>query len=118
MTMSDLSIVPDAALRQVIEQWEAALSRKDAEAIVRGYAQDVVVYDVGTQLTGPAALKTLWEQCFPYFGQSIGFERKDTVVHLSGDLAVMRAAWNTPSPTARSRRARSTSWSPTRPTGS
>lgn len=78
----------ERTLQRQIDEWESALAAKDALDLQRDYADDVVLFDVGTQVTGRKAYGNLWEACFPYFG-TIGIERRDTRIHLSGDLAVL-----------------------------
>ncbi len=82
-------IAAEQGVRDLMRRYEAALRDKDLEALSACYADDAVIYDIGAQMNGFDALRALWEQCFPYFGQTIGTERKETAIHVSGDLAVV-----------------------------
>lgn len=79
----------ESRIRELIGEWEAALAVKDAAAALKDYADDIVLYDVCEHANTRDAYQALWEKCFPYFGPSIAFERKDEQLRISGDLAVL-----------------------------
>lgn len=76
-------------VRQVMEAWTAAVARKNLDALMKDYSDQVRVFDVGSQLEGREAYRQLWEMCFPYFEETIGIERRDTRVVAGDDVAVI-----------------------------
>lgn len=78
-----------SAVMAVLAAWDAAVLARDLDALSRCYTDDVVVFDIGSQTVGYAALRKLWEDCFPYFPNPIGIERKDTQATVGNDVAVL-----------------------------
>lgn len=76
-------------IRHLMKHWEECLRKKDLDTMVKDYDEDVVVFDVGDQAKGRDAYKKLWEQCFPYFGDEIGSEKKDITIHATDEMAVV-----------------------------
>ena len=80
-------IADEAAIRDAIAGWSRAVESKDPEAVVKDYAPDAVVYDVGCPLVGRDAIKAAWKRCFPYFPEAFRSEHQDLTVDVEGDLA-------------------------------
>ncbi len=72
---------------KMIEQWDAALWDKDFNRLIQDYADDFVIYDVMEHAIGPEGYKKLWENCADYFGDHIGVERKDIIIHATENMA-------------------------------
>lgn len=68
---------------------DAALHAKDLHALAACYDPNVVVFDIGSQVVGYEAFAALWEQCFPYFPEPIGVERKDMHATIGADVACL-----------------------------
>lgn len=79
----------EAGIMSVFACWDRALKEKDLDALEKCYAREAKVFDIGTQLVGYDKLRSLWEDCFPYFPNPIVCERKDLQVVASADVAVV-----------------------------
>lgn len=57
----------DAAVREVIESWTAAVRRRDIEGILKNHAPDIVMFDVPPpfQSRGIEAYRQTWNTFFP-----------------------------------------------------
>lgn len=73
----------------VLDAWAKALREKDLKALSKCYAENVRVFDIGSQLIGYDKLAALWESCFPYFPNPIEGERKDLEVVAAKDFVVL-----------------------------
>jgi uncharacterized protein (TIGR02246 family) len=80
---------PAAEIRELIAAWSRAVEAKDPAQITRDYADDVVLYDAipPYKTVGAEAIRSTWEQCFPFFPESFRSEHRDLVIHADGDLA-------------------------------
>jgi uncharacterized protein (TIGR02246 family) len=70
----------DDTPRALIEAWAAAVRARDADAVVRDHADDLLVFDVvGPPFSrGLAAYRRAWvEQFFPWHGGTGHFELRD-----------------------------------------
>ncbi len=76
-------------IEESVERWDDALSRKDAESLLADYDEEITLFDVSTQLVGRDNYRQLWEACLPYFGASVGTERKDVQIRVCDEMAVM-----------------------------
>lgn len=76
-------------IRQLMQQWCDALSKRDLNQLMAGYDKDVVLYDIGptAQLIGAAAYQKNWENCFPFLPENIRFEISGLKISTSGDVA-------------------------------
>ena len=79
-----------AEIKEVIDDFMGALSRKDVKRMLSHYAPDVVVFDVKLpfQTKGAVAWKHTWEACIGYFPDSFHIEIHDLYIHVSGDMAL------------------------------
>lgn len=77
-----------AAIEQVIKNWDSALYDKDIERLAEYYSEDCTTFDVGAQVKGPEAIKSLWEPCLQFFGDHIGIQRKNESLIVSEELAL------------------------------
>lgn len=73
----------------VLEAWGHALHNKDLDALAKCYADDVRVFDIGSQTVGYDKLRGVWESCFPYFPNPIAAERKEIQATVGTDVAVL-----------------------------
>jgi uncharacterized protein (TIGR02246 family) len=88
-TTSNRTTQDEAEIRNLISAWSRALEAKDIDGLVANYAPDVLMFDVKPPSTvkGPAAIRTLWEACLPYFPESFESEHYDLKIEVSGGLA-------------------------------
>ncbi|MDR5818231.1 nuclear transport factor 2 family protein [Caballeronia sp. LZ033] len=77
------------AIRALIEAWRQAVLAKDVDALVRHYAEDVVVFDVvpPSSLKGVEPYREHWQRWFDSMKGPLAFEMRDVEVAASGDLA-------------------------------
>ena len=69
--------------------WDKTLEKCNANELLQGYAEDVEVFDIGSQLTGRNNFKELWESCFPYFGSVPQAIRRKFKLYASSELAFL-----------------------------
>lgn len=74
-------------IRQLIEEWDAALQSEDVDRLVSEYSEDAEVFDIGSQFHGKSQYRAQWISCFPYFGGSIRLERRKVKIFADGNLA-------------------------------
>ena len=57
----------EAAIRNVVESWTAAVRRKDFGGILQNHSSDIVMFDVPPpfQSKGIEAYKKTWDRFFP-----------------------------------------------------
>jgi ketosteroid isomerase-like protein len=75
-------------IREAIQTWGNAVSRKDLEAMHSHYTESYTLFDVKATVHGVEDSKKLWEQCFPFFDVP-KIEYKDMVIHASDDMAIV-----------------------------
>lgn len=89
----DIEIIGNhESARELIEltkQWDHHLEQCDAHVLTQGYADNVEVFDIGTQLVGRDKFKELWQSCFPFFGSSPKAVRRKLKIYASQDLAFL-----------------------------
>ncbi len=73
----------------LLERFDAALNKKDLDALAKCYDDNVRVFDVMAQVSGYGELRSLWEHCFPYFTNPIEIERRDIEMHVNDSLAIV-----------------------------
>jgi uncharacterized protein (TIGR02246 family) len=76
-----------AAIRAMIGEWSRAVEAKDADAIVKDYTPETVLFDVTHPAVGADAIKAVWQHCFPYFPDKFRSEHQDLVIEVAGDVA-------------------------------
>ncbi len=79
----------EAEIFEAIAEWDQAVWKKDSAAIVKDYAPDATLFDLGCQTDSAEATKQLWEACFPYFGDHITLHRKNVRIHTTQDSAML-----------------------------
>lgn len=77
-------------IKKVIDDFMAALCKKDVKSMLSHYAPDVVCYDVKPpyQVKGAVAWKHIWEASIGYFPPKFKIEIKELKIHASGDMAI------------------------------
>lgn len=79
----------EAEIFAAIEQWDAAVAKKDGAAIIKDYVADASLFDIGSQVDSAQGIKELWEHCFPFFGDTITVHRKDVKIKVMGESAML-----------------------------
>jgi uncharacterized protein (TIGR02246 family) len=81
----------EAAVRNLIAKWSAAVEALDLDGIVVDYAEDAVLFDAipPYKVVGKEAIRQAWANCLPFFPEQFKSEHRDVVIHVSGDLAMM-----------------------------
>ena len=79
----------EAAVRDVIETWAAAVRRKDYESILENHTADFVMFDVPPpfQSTGLEAYKKTWDLFFSMANHPVRFDIHDMKVTAGADVA-------------------------------
>jgi uncharacterized protein (TIGR02246 family) len=81
----------EAEIRQLLDEWRAALCARDLDRLMQLYAPEVVFYDAvpPTQHRGAEAYRRTWEIMFGFLPPRLGSEVRDLSIHVSGDLALL-----------------------------
>ncbi len=76
-------------IRAAMDQWGAALYKKDLEAMHHDYAEKGYrLFDVQQTVENVDGAKKLWEGCFPYFDKP-KVEYKDMVINATDDMGLV-----------------------------
>jgi ketosteroid isomerase-like protein len=92
----------ETAIRTVIEEWAAAVRRRDMEAILRDHAEDIVMFDVPPPLEsrGADAYKTTWGVFFRWTRDPVAFDIQRLEIFAGEEIAfavaLMRCAGKEP----------------------
>ncbi|MEO0795406.1 MAG: SRPBCC domain-containing protein [Verrucomicrobiota bacterium] len=70
-----------------LAEWDAALARKDTDALTKDYTDDFVYFDIGGQAIGSEVVRQIWNTCWEYFGEDIRLARKE--LKLTGNDTMM-----------------------------
>ncbi|EHK74539.1 hypothetical protein SM0020_28285 [Sinorhizobium meliloti CCNWSX0020] len=73
-----------------IQAWVAAVAARDIEAVMTGYADPLLVFDVvgPMEREGKALYRWAWEdEFFPWHGETGTFALRELAVHAGGDIA-------------------------------
>jgi uncharacterized protein (TIGR02246 family) len=83
----------DAAIRNVIESWTAAVRRRDLEAILQNRSADIVMFDVPPpfQSRGIEAYKKTWDLFFSWSSDPISFDITSLSITAGSDVAFVVA---------------------------
>ena len=83
----------DAAIRNVIESWAAAVRRKDLGGILRDHAADIVMFDVPPpfQSRGIEAYKQTWDLFFSWSSDPVAFDITGMSITVGEDVAFVVA---------------------------
>ena len=86
-------LTDEAAIRELVGSWAAALRAKDIDAVMAHYAADVVSFDLAPPLryAGADALRKSLADWFSTFSGPIGYDITDLSIAASGDVAFCRS---------------------------
>jgi uncharacterized protein (TIGR02246 family) len=89
MTESNDRCNDEVRIRELIEEWRSAVLAKNADALIRHYASDVVVFDVvpPASFSGSDQYRANWQRWFDSMKGPISFEMNDVQVTASDDIA-------------------------------
>ena len=90
MSPTDItSHVHEAAIRQRVADWAAAISAKDIDAVASLYAPDVVSFDLTPPLryAGADGKRRAWQAVFAALSGPIAYEIRDRNITTHGELA-------------------------------
>ena len=92
----------EAAVREVIESWTAAVRRKDYAGILRHHSPDFVMFDVPPpfQSKGLEAYKASWDLFFSWSNVPIPFEVHEMNITAGADVAFVVATMGCAEPGA------------------
>jgi uncharacterized protein (TIGR02246 family) len=78
-------------IRQILDDWRAALSARDTDRMLAHYSPDVVFFDAVPpyQHRGADACRQSWKNLFPWLPPRIESEIREQVIKVDGDLAFM-----------------------------
>ena len=81
--------IAEAEIRQLIDNWAAALRAKDSNALMSHYTPDILVFDLAPplQYAGIDAYRKNFEEWFPSFEGPIGYEIRDLSITTGDDAA-------------------------------
>ena len=81
-------------VRKVIEDWVAAVKRRDLEAVLHRHATDIVMYDVPPpfQSRGIKAYRNAWDGFFAGLREPTAFDIREMEVVAGEDVAFVYAA--------------------------
>ncbi|WP_441633227.1 YybH family protein [Cupriavidus sp. 2MCAB6] len=79
----------EVEVRALVDAWVNAVRAKDAVAMMRNYAEDVIIFDVvpPAQSRGVAPYRQRWQQWFDSLDGPVGFEMTGMHLTASEDLA-------------------------------
>ncbi|MCU1251940.1 MAG: hypothetical protein JWQ49_4969 [Edaphobacter sp.] len=83
----------DAAIREVIESWTAAVRRRDFAGILQNHSSDIVMFDVPPpfQSRGIEAYKETWDLFFSWSNDPIPFDITEMSITAGRDVAFVVA---------------------------
>lgn len=83
----------EAAIRNVVESWTAAVRRKDFEGILRNHSSDMVMFDVPPPLQskGIDAYRKTWDLFFSWSSDPIPFDITEMNITAGRDVAFVVA---------------------------
>lgn len=89
MALTEKQTADVARIRELMGKWAEALRRKDADALMRFYTPDVVVFDVvgPVSYTGTEQHRQNWQQWFDSMPETIPFEMDIIDIVADGDVA-------------------------------
>ncbi len=82
----------ESEIRSLADHWAESMRKRDVDAIMEHYSDDVFAFDVPPPhtVTGKAAVRQNIESWLKIFDGSIDVEFKDVSIVAGGDLAVLR----------------------------
>jgi uncharacterized protein (TIGR02246 family) len=83
----------EAQIRQLMDEFSAAVKARDLNRMLAPYAKDAVIFDAApAKLSiGPEQYRTHWQEFFDMLSGPISHETRDVSVAADGDLAVAHA---------------------------
>jgi len=98
----------EAAIRDVVESWAAAVRRRDFEGILQNHSSDIVMFDVPPpfQSKGIEAYKKTWDLFFSCSGDPIVFDITTMTITAGSDVAFVVATMHCTEPGADGERQR------------
>jgi uncharacterized protein (TIGR02246 family) len=83
----------EAAIRNVVQSWTAAVRRKDFAGILQNHSADIVMFDVPPpfQSRGLEAYKKTWDVFFSWSSDPIPFDITDMSITAGRDVAFVVA---------------------------
>lgn len=92
----------EAAVREVIESWTAAVRRRDIEGILENHSSDIVMFDVPPpfQSRGIDAYRKTWDLFFSWSSEPVPFDVSEMSVTAGSDVAFVVATMRCAGPGA------------------
>ena len=92
----------EAAVRDVVESWMAAVRRRDYEGILRNHSSDVVMFDVPPPLQskGIEAYRKTWDLFFSWSSGPVAFDPIEMQITAGKDVAFVFATMRCAGPGA------------------
>jgi uncharacterized protein (TIGR02246 family) len=92
----------DAAIRNVIESWTAAVRRRDFSGILQNHSSDIVMFDVPPPLQskGIEAYRKTWDLFFSWSNDPIPFDITEMNITAGSDVAFVFATMRCAEPGA------------------
>ncbi len=83
----------EAAIREVVESWAAAVRGRDFEGILRNHSSDIVMFDVPPpfQTRGIEAYRKTWDMFFSWSSAPIPFDFAEMSITAGEDVAFVVA---------------------------
>jgi len=90
----------EAAVRNVVESWTAAVRRRDLEGIFQNHSSDIVMFDVPPpfQSRGIEAYKKTWNEFFSWSSDPIPFDIMEMNITAGSDVAFVVATMHCAEP--------------------
>ncbi len=82
-----------AAIRKLIEDWSAAVRRKDYDGVLKRHAHNILMFDVPGpfQSEGIEAYRKTWDLFFGWMSQAVKFDFSDIRITAGADVAFVTA---------------------------
>ena len=93
MDKTQKSAEDDAAIRNVIESWTAAVRRRDFAGILQNHSSDIVMFDVPPPLQsrGIEAYRKTWDLFFSWSSDPVPFDVIEMSITAGSDVAFVVA---------------------------
>lgn len=90
----------EAAIRDVVESWAAAVRRRDFEGILQNHSSDILMFDVPPpfQSIGIEAYKKTWDLFFSCSGDPIVFDITSMTITSASEVAFVAATMHCTEP--------------------
>jgi uncharacterized protein (TIGR02246 family) len=90
----------EAAVREVVESWMAAVRREDYDGILRNHSSDIVLFDVPPpfQSKGTEAYRKSWDLFFSWSSDPVPYEVAEMYVTAGSDVAFVVATMHCAEP--------------------